>query len=110
MSLRDEKLNEALRIAAAEFLVREANPQSMITVTRAMVQEGGREGVIYLSVLPESQEAQAVAFANRHRSEFGKFFEKKVRGGRVPHIEFTLDLGEKNRRRLDELDLGKAPE
>jgi ribosome-binding factor A len=103
MSIRDERLNEALREAAAAFLVREASPQSLVTVTRAEVHEGGKSGVIYVSVLPESMEDQAVAFANRHRTEFGKFFETRVRGAHMPHVEFVVDLGEKNRRRLDEL-------
>jgi ribosome-binding factor A len=103
MSLRDEKLNEALRNAAAAFMAREAGRQSLITVTRAQVAEGGRSGVIYLSVLPESEEEKAVAFANRHRSEFGRFFEKSVRGARAPHVEFVVDFGDKNRRRIDEI-------
>ncbi len=103
MSLRDEKLNEALREAAAAFMAREAGRQSLITVTRAQVEGGGKTGVIYLSVLPESEEEKAVAFANRHRSEFARFFEKTVRGARVPHVEFMVDLGDKNRRRIDEL-------
>jgi ribosome-binding factor A len=103
MSLRDERLNEALRIAAAEFLAGEAGRQSLITVTRAQVVEGGRSGIIYLSVLPETAQDQAVAFANRHRSEFDAYFEKKVKGARVPHVEFVVDMGEKNRRRIDEL-------
>jgi ribosome-binding factor A len=103
MSLRDEKLNEALRIAAAEFLAGEAGRQSLITVTRAQVSEGGRSGIIYLSVLPESAQDQAVAFANRHRTEFDTYFMKKVKGARVPHVEFVVDMGDKNRRRIDEL-------
>ena len=103
MSLRDEKLNEALREAAAEFMAREAGRQSLITVTRAQVAEGGKTGIIYLSVLPESEEEKAVAFANRHRSEFAAFFGKHVRGARVPHVEFMVDMGDKNRRRIDEL-------
>jgi len=103
MSLRDEKLNEALRESAAAFLSREAGRQSLITVTRAQVAEGGKTGVIYISVLPETAEAAAVAFANRHRTEFAAFFSKQVRGARMPHVEFVVDMGEKNRRRLDEL-------
>jgi ribosome-binding factor A len=103
MSLRDEKLTEALREAAAEFLSREASRQSLVTVTRAMVGEGGKGAVIFLSVLPESEEQKAVDFANRHRSEFGEFFKTKVRGAYLPHVEFAIDLGEKNRQRLDEL-------
>ncbi len=104
MSLRDEKLNEALRIAAAEFLAAEAGRQSLITVTRAQVSEGGRSGIIYLSVLPESAQDQAVAFANRHRTEFDAYFMKKVKA-RVPHVEFVVDMGDKNRRRIEELDI-----
>ena len=103
MSLRDEKLNEMLREAAAEFLSAEAGRQSLITVTRAQVSEGGRSGIIYLSVLPDTAQNQAVAFANRHRSEFDTFFTKKVKGVRVPRVEFVVDLGEKNRRRIEEI-------
>jgi len=103
MSIRDERLNEALREAAAEFLAREASPQSLVTVTRAEVHEGGKSGIIYLSVMPESMESQAVAFANRHRSEFGKYFESHVRGAHMPHVEFVVDFGDKNRRRIDEI-------
>jgi ribosome-binding factor A len=105
MSLRDEKLNEMLREAAAEFLSAEAGRQSLITVTRAQVSEGGRSGIIYLSVLPDTEQEKAVAFANRHRREFDTFFTKKVKGARVPHVEFVVDLGEKNRRRIEELDV-----
>ena len=104
MSLRDEKLNEVLREAAAEFLSAEAGRQSLITVTRAQVSEGGKSGIIYLSVLPESEQDKAVDFANRHRREFDIFFNKKVKA-RVPHVEFVVDMGEKNRRRIEELDI-----
>lgn len=109
MSLRDEKLNEALREAAAEFLVREAGHQSLVTVTRAQVADGGKTGTIYLSVLPESEENKAVAFANRHRSEFAKFFASHVRGARMPHVEFMVDVGDKNRRRIEEISEETPP-
>ena len=94
---------ETLREAAAEFLSREAGRQSLVTVTRAELSDDRKRGTVYLSVYPESAEAGAVQFANRHRAEFGTYFEKRVRGMRIPHVEFVIDLGEKNRRRLDEL-------
>ncbi len=96
-------MQEALREAAAEFLSREAGRQSLITVTRAELSEDAGRGIIYVSVYPESAEAGALEFANRNRGEFSEFFQKRVRGMRVPHVEFKLDLGEKNRQRLDEL-------
>ena len=46
MTLRHEKLQEALREAAAEFLAREANRQSLITVTGALVSEDGKRGYV----------------------------------------------------------------
>lgn len=98
-----EKMQEALREAAAEFLSREASPQSLITVTRAMLSEDTRRVQIFITVYPDSQETPALAFANRNRADFSDFFLKKVRGVRAPHVEFVIDMGEKNRRRLDEL-------
>ena len=103
MNNRQEKIQEALREAAAEFLSREANRQSLVTVTRAVVDDGAKRGTIYLTVFPDTAEAAALAFANRHRTEFAEFFKKKVRGAFPPHVEFVIDLGEKNRQRLDEL-------
>ncbi len=98
-----ERDTEALREAAAEFLSREANRTTLITVTRATLTDDRKRGVIYITVLPDDAEEQALAFANRNRGEFGKFFESRVRGMRIPHVEFVIDHGDKNRRRLDEL-------
>ena len=100
---RREKLQEALREVAAEFLAREASRQSLITVTRTEVSEKGSRGIIFISVLPVEQEGTALAFANRHLAELATYFEKRIRGARAPHVEFMLDKGEKNRQRLDEL-------
>ena len=94
---------ERLREVAAEFMAREANRNSLITVTRAEMGTNGRSATIFITVYPETAEAQAVEFANRNRGEFGKFFETRVRGMRVPRVEFAIDMGDKNRRRLDEL-------
>ena len=100
---RNERVREALREVAAEFLVREAGPQSLVTVTRAELSEDGKRGTIYLSVLPETAEQAAVDFANRNRSEFSSFFKTRITGALPPHVEFAVDRGEKNRQRLDEL-------
>lgn len=97
-----ERLQEALRTAAAEFLSREANRSSLITVTGAQISDDGKRGKILMTVYPDSAEEQAVEFANRHRTEFGEFFKKRVKA-QIPLIEFVIDMGEKNRQRLDEL-------
>lgn len=96
-------MQERLREAAAEFLSRESNRRSLVTVTAVDLSEDGRRGRIFITVLPDDYEEQAVEFANRNRHEFGKFFESRVRGMRIPHVEFVIDRGEKMRQRLDEL-------
>ncbi len=98
---REEKIREALREAAAEYLVREASPKSLITVTSAAISKDGKRAMIYITVLPENFEAEALSFANRNGGRFGEFFRTRVRGVRVPHFTFEIDRGEKNRQRID---------
>jgi ribosome-binding factor A len=100
---RHQRLQEALREGAAEFLSREAGRQSLVTVTRAMLSEDSKRVTVYITVLPESSEGPAVAFANRSHHELVKFLKTKVKGALPHQIEFEIDMGEKNRRRLDEL-------
>ena len=95
-------MQEMVRVVAAEFLAREANRNTLITVTRTDISSDGKRVNIFITVLPESYEEQAVAFANRNRSELSDFFKKKVKA-LPPHVEFIIDKGEKNRQRLDEL-------
>lgn len=99
---RNERMQDAVREVAAEFLAREANRNSLITVTRADISSDGKRVNIFISVFPDTMEEQALAFATRNRSEFSDFFKKKVRA-LPPHVEFIIDRGEKNRQRLDEL-------
>jgi ribosome-binding factor A len=103
MSLKYEKMQAALRDVAAEFLAREAGPQSLITVTGVRMREESNSAVILITVLPDSQEEAALTFANRQRAELARFLTTRVRGMRAPHLEFEIDRGEKNRQRLDEL-------
>ena len=100
---RHDRLTEALREVAAEFLAREANRNSLITVTTARLSEDSKYGVIYITVMPETAEEAALDFANRNRTEFTDFFKTRVKGVFMPRIEFKIDKGEKSRQHLDEL-------
>ena len=106
MQARNERIEEALRMAAAEFLSREAGAPplgGLITVTGAQVSEDAGRAVVRITVLPESYEGAALEFANRNRGEVAAYFRSRVRGVRPPRLMFELDRGEKNRQRLDEL-------
>ena len=97
------RLEEVLRTYAAEFLAREAGVQSLITVTRAVLSDDKSRATIYMTVLPEEKEVPALGFATRQISDFKAYLKTKVRMHRIPHIDFEIDKGEKNRQRLDEL-------
>lgn len=103
MAFHKEKLNEAVRELAAEFLAREQGGQSLMTVTRVEITEHERRAIIYMTVLPREKEGSAVDFANRKASELRSFFKARSRMRTIPFVEFRIDEGEKNRQRMDEL-------
>jgi len=100
-SHRKEKLSTLLERLAAEYLERESNRTALITITGSFVNESGRSAHIYYTVLPEDKEAAVSEFLGRKMSDFVAYIDKHARIGRMPKIKFTLDLGEKNRQRIE---------
>lgn len=94
---------EVLRQEAANFLQRESNKTSLVTVTRAELSRDGKYATIFLTVLPENKEEEALNFVKRKRSEFKEFVKEHTRIGRIPFFDFEIDKGEKNRQRIDSL-------
>ena len=103
MSLKDEKTREAIKHAAAEFLARESNRQSLITVTDVVLKERGRCAVILCTVLPEEMERAALAFLKRQRNALRGYIAERVRMQRLPTIDCALDIGERVRQKLETL-------
>lgn len=100
-SYRKEKLPELLQHLAAEWLERESNRTSLITVTGSRISDSQKHVTILFTVLPENQEAAALDFVKRRMRDFIEYIEKHSRIGRMPEIEFMIDGGEKNRQRID---------
>ncbi|HRH26009.1 MAG TPA: ribosome-binding factor A [Candidatus Paceibacterota bacterium] len=98
-----ERKESLLRDATAEFIARNANRTSLITVTRVIIDEKSHLADIMISVLPESQEAAVLDFLRRNVIDFKDFLSERVRIGRIPHFVFTIDEGEKNRQKIDRL-------
>jgi ribosome-binding factor A len=100
---RTERAQQALRDAAAEFVARNAGPQSLITITRAEMAPNFTRVKFFLSVLPEEKEEAALGLLTRTIPELKKYLEEHIRLPRIPHVEYLIDRGEKNRQRLDSL-------
>jgi len=103
MHPKDQKVKEILRALAADFFSRTSNRQSLITVTDVeLLSHGGRANIL-VTVLPEDAEIKAVEFANRQLTDFREYVKKNSRIARIPYFEVKIDIGEKNRQRMDEL-------
>jgi ribosome-binding factor A len=100
---KDDKLKEMIRELAAEYFSRESNRLSLITITDVEVFNRGGKARILMTVLPESAEQSALDFAHRQLTEFRQYVMDKSRIGRIPFFEVALDVGEKNRQKIDEL-------
>lgn len=103
MSLRQEKVAELLRNLSAEFLERESNHQSLITVTSAKVSPDLKRATIYFTVLPEEKETAALDFAKRKRKELREFVKSKTKFRVLPFLEVELDKGQKILQKIDSL-------
>jgi len=100
---RDKKMEEVLRELASKFLLVEASGQSLITVTHVKVSSDLKYATIYFTSYPTDSEKFALDFAKRKRAEFRDFVKDNSRLGRIPFMDFEIDLGERNRQLIDNL-------
>lgn len=103
MKNRNEKIANLIKGKVAEFLSRENNKTSLITVTSANTSPDLKKATIFITVLPEDKERTALLFAKRKRGEIREFLKKHMVIKTVPFIDIEIDRGEKNRQRIDEL-------
>src|SRR3972149_5118720 len=102
-NISHERLTEALREHAAEFLSRESNRASLLTVTRTELDKEGSHATIFFTVYPETMEKQALDFAKRMRSDLYEYVSQKLPHRHIPNLDVAIDRGEKYRQHLDEL-------
>lgn len=101
--IKREIIAEILHRLAAEFVRDESGQTSLLTITRVELSPTGKEAKIFFTTLPESQEDTALKFLERKTHEFKKYVKEESKIGLIPHIDFKIDYGERNRQRLDEL-------
>ena len=102
-SRRQNKVAEEIARRAGEFIMRESNHRSLITVTRADSAPDLKQVTIFVSVLPKEEGVRALAFLKRVRTDFHDFLKEKTTLRNVPTVDFALDIGEENRQRVDEM-------
>jgi ribosome-binding factor A len=103
MSERNEKVANNIKELSAQFLGRENNRSSLITVTSATTSPDLKKATIFITVLPTSKEIAALDFVKRKRGDLREFLKKNMPIKIIPFIDVMIDVGEKNRQRIDEL-------
>lgn len=103
MSKRDERMQEGIRELSAKFLNEVSNRSSLVTVTRVELVNNGHRAIIFITVLPEQKEGEALSFARRQRTDIRGKIMKELDIAHPPFIEIEIDRGEKNRQLIDEL-------
>jgi ribosome-binding factor A len=103
MQQKEQKLKEAIRELAAEYFSRESNRTSLITITDVELKSRNSKAVILFTVLPSTQEAAVLDFMHRQLSDFREYVSSHARLMRVPFFDVAIDMGEKNRQKIDEV-------
>lgn len=103
-SRRQNKVAEEIAHQAGEFLARNIKAGgSLVTVTRADIAPDLKNVNIFVSVLPKSHEDEVLVTLKRLRTDFHDYLKAKTVLRNVPTVDFTIDFGEANRQKIDEL-------
>lgn len=98
---KDLRIKEEIKHLAAEYVQRESNGASLVTVTNVMLGDKSKHALILFTVLPDSKQEVVLEFLKRKRKEFQEYVRAKSRIGRIPLFDFGIDFGEKNRQKAD---------
>lgn len=100
---RQVKIGLQIRNIAQDFFQKESSGVSLITVTKANISRDLERSTIFITVLPENKEEQALSFAKRMRTDLRTEIKNKLRIRKIPNVEIKIDDGEKARQIMDKL-------
>ena len=102
-NLRQEKVSEQIRHIASNYLARESNRTSLITVTSVDISPDFAHSTIFVSIYPENKEEEGLKFLKRERSNFRTYAKRQLALRTIPLFDFEIDMGEKNRQHIEKL-------
>ena len=101
--IKEERYREIIRQKASEYFERESSGGALITVTNVRLIAKSKRVLIFFTVYPNSKENGVLDFAKRKRSDFRNFLKRECKLFKLPFVDFEIDLGEKNRQKIDTL-------
>lgn len=98
---KDEKMVEMIRQGVAEFIERESNGKSLVTITRIVLSADKKKGTIFFTTLPDSYQDEVLHFIERSMHDLVQYLRKKDKIARLPLLHPEIDFGERNRQKID---------
>lgn len=101
--MSEKSLEKEIQKIASEWINRESNKTSLITITSCELSKDQKYINLGVSVLPETQSRAALDFLVRNKDVVRNYLKKHGKLHRIPYVVFMADSGEKNRQRIFEL-------
>lgn len=96
------RADNLLRELVATFIVAEANPNPLITITQVSTSPDHKNAVVYFTTIPENREQDALVFLQRSATELREYIKKKSGLRFIPNFRFEVDSGERARQHIIE--------
>lgn len=100
---RHDRAISLIKEVVAEYISKEANTNPMITVTNANISPDYKRVTIFFTTLPDGRESDALIFLQRNAKEIRHTLMQKTRLKNIPHLDFSVDYGERHRQDIDEI-------
>jgi len=72
-------------------------------VTNVSVSPDYKKYTVFFTTIPDGREADAQIFLQRSASEMRSYVKKHTNLKIIPHLEFSVDYGERHRQHIDEI-------
>lgn len=103
MSERQAKVGNLLKEHVATYVLHEANPNPMITITRVDMSPDLKRAIVFFTTIPDGREEDALIFLKRNGTDLRRYLKQKSLFKRIPHLDFMVDAGERHRQHIDEV-------
>ncbi len=100
---RHDRATSLIKEVIATYVQQEANTDPLITITRVTISPDYRKATIFFTTLPDGREADASVFLKRNATDMRQYLKKKTNLKFIPHLEFSVDYGERHRQHIDEI-------
>lgn len=100
---RHDRATSLIKEVVASYIQREANTNPLITVTSVTISPDYRRVTIFFTTIPDDKENDALIFLGRNAKEIRHHLKQKTRLKTIPHLDFSVDYGERHRQHIDDI-------